>query len=83
MPQRIIGQPPLPAATCQDVCPSQCESVFDVVHVSYLIRGGTRVCWQLLPTFADPLPYTFQLQVGQSANPDADDWEDVGVSIEN
>jgi len=48
-----------------------------------LIRGGTRVCWQLLDTFSDPLPYTFQLQVGQSGNPDADDWEDVGTSIEN
>jgi len=83
MPQRIIGQSPLPDATCQDECPSQCESVFDVVHVSYLIRGGTRVCWQLLSTFSDPLPYTFQLQVGQSGNPDADDWADVGTSMEN
>lgn len=70
-------------ATCQDNCPPACQSVFDMVHVSYLIRGGTRVCWTLRNTFADALPYTFQLQVGQSGDPQANDWEDVGVAIEN
>jgi hypothetical protein len=70
-------------ATCQDECPPACSSVFDMVHVSYLIRGGTRICWTLLNTFADALPYTFQLQVGQSGNQDADDWVDVGLPIEN
>jgi hypothetical protein len=39
--------------------------------------------WELLPTFTDPNPLTFQLQAGQSANPLADDWEDVGLPVVN
>jgi hypothetical protein len=67
-------------ATCQP-CPSQCEPVFDRVVVSYLIAGATRVMWELLDTFTDPGPLTFQLQFGATANPDADDWEDVGLPV--
>jgi len=83
MPSRLIATPPLPSETCFNPCPSQCENVFDRVHVSYLIRGGTRVMWDLLPDFTDPLPHTFTLQVGRSGNPSADDWEDVGLPSEN
>ncbi len=69
--------------TCVNKCPSQCDNVFDRVHVSYLIRGGTRVMWDLLEDFTDPLPHVFTLQVGRTGNPDADDWEDVGLAVEN
>ena len=58
------------------------DSVFDRVHVSYLIRGNTRVFWQLLPTFRDPLPWVFQLQVGRTGDP-AGEWVDVGEPQEN
>lgn len=64
-------------------CPPDCENVFDMVHVSYLIRGGTRVMWELLPTFTDPQPWSFQLQVGETGVEAADDWEDVGLPVEN
>jgi hypothetical protein len=64
-------------------CRPSCEPVFDRVVVSYLMRGGTRVMWELLPTFTDDLPYSFQLQVGQTASNDADDWEDVGLPVVN
>lgn len=75
MPDRLQDCP-------QDgVCPPVCEPVFDRVVVSYLISGGTRVLWDLLPTFTDPGPLTFQLQAGNTSNPDAGDWEDVGVSV--
>jgi len=67
-----------PSSTCRR---SECESVFDRVIVSYLRRGGTRVMWELVETFDDPPPYEFQLQVGQSRNPDAPDWEDVGGPV--
>lgn len=69
-------------ALCNDKpdCP-QCESVFDRVVVSNLIKGRTRVMWELLETFTDPGPLEFQLQVGQTANHDADDWEDVGLPV--
>jgi hypothetical protein len=53
------------------------------VVVSYLIGGYARVMWELLPTFTDPNPLSFQLQVGKSNNPDADDWEDVGLPVED
>jgi len=68
---------------CPDdgVCPPACESVFDRVVVSHLVQGPTRVAWELLDTFTDPGPLTFQLQVGRTANNDADDWEDVGLPV--
>lgn len=68
--------------TCQP-CPNVCPPVFDRVLVTYTIRNGTLVQWTLLPTFTDPLPYTFQLQVGRTPSNDSDDWEDVGLPIEN
>ena len=72
------------AISCEEnECPPSCEDAFDMVHVSYLIRGGTRVMWQLIPEFSDPLPWTFQLQVGKSGDEDADDWTDVGLPVEN
>lgn len=64
-------------------CPNQCEPVFDRVVVSYLIKGGTKVMWELLPTFTDPNPLTFQLQVGTTADNNADDWTNVGGPITN
>ena len=79
----------LPISTNYDIsceenyCPPNCENVFDLVHVSYLIRGGTRVLWQLVPDFRDPFPWSFQLQVGTSGNPQADDWQDVGLPVDN
>jgi hypothetical protein len=73
----------LDPSTCQRVCPTECSGVFDRVVVSHLIRGPTRVLWELLPTFIDPNPLVFRLQVGQTANPLADDWQDVGLPVEN
>jgi len=70
--------------TCEaNQCPPTCDNVFDMVHVSYLIRGGTRVMWVLVSEFRDPEPWTFQLQVGSSGNENADDWQDVGLPTEN
>ena len=65
------------------VCPAQCGPVFDRVVVSYVVAGGTRVMWTLLPTFTDPPPYTFRLEVGQTADNNAGDWEPVGGPVEN
>jgi len=66
---------------CKDK--GECPLVFDRVHVSYLIRGGTRVMWDLVPEFVDPLPYTFQLQVGRTGVDVGGEWENVGLSLEN
>lgn len=68
--------------TGDPVCdPVSCESVFDRVVVSHVITGPTRVMWELLPTFTDDGPLEFQLQVGATSSNDADDWEDVGLSV--
>lgn len=64
-------------------CPPSCDNPFDRVVVSYLIRAGTTVLWDLVPEFTDPLPYEFQLQVGTTSNNDADDWVDVGGAVTN
>lgn len=74
---------PTTAGRCDDTCRPECQSVFDRVHVSYLIRGGARILWDLLPTFNDPLPHEFQLQYHRTANPLADDWIDVGLPVVN
>lgn len=62
-------------------CRPACGSVFDRVVVSNLIRGSTRVMWDLLDTFTDPGPLTFQLQVGSTTSNDSDDWVDVGLPV--
>ena len=66
---------------CENSCEVSCHNVFAMVHVNYLIAGGTRVMWELTAEFADPLPHTFQLQFGQTGNHDADDWQDVGIPV--
>lgn len=66
---------------CVNNCPTECRSVFDRVLVSYLIAGGSRIMWELLPSFTDPGPLTFQLQVGTTADNNADDWADVGLPV--
>jgi len=65
-------------------CPEECDRlVFDRVTVESKIEGGTRVSWELSSHFHDPQPHTFQLQVGRTANQNADDWESVGGTVED
>ena len=60
-----------------------CQNVFQRVHVTYIVHGSTRVMWDLYPEFVDPLPHTFQLQVGRTGVQDADDWQNVGLPLDN
>lgn len=64
-------------------CQPSCDNVFAMVHVSHLIRGGTRVMWELIPSFGDLEPWSFQLQVGNTGSNNSDDWVDVGLPVEN
>lgn len=59
------------------------DLVFDRVDVDFLVAHGARVSWQLFRQFAGVTPYSFQLQVGETGTPDADDWADVGPAVEN
>lgn len=56
---------------------------FRRVSVDHMVRGTTRVWWQLEPTFNEPGPYTFQLQLGKTGLRDALDWENVGAPVIN
>lgn len=65
-------------------CPPECENVFSMVHVSYLIRGGTRVMWEIDKDFNDTLPWSFQLQVGRYGDGTDDNaWTNVGISVDD
>lgn len=54
---------------------------FRRVSVDNMVRGVTRVWWQLEPLFNDPGPYIFQLQYGNTGLPDSSDWHNVGTPI--
>lgn len=54
---------------------------FRRVSVDNMIRGVTRVWWQLEPLFNDPGPHVFQLQYGNTGIPDSPDWHNVGSPI--
>ncbi len=56
---------------------------FRRVSVDHMVRGVTRVWWQLEPLFNDPGPYTFQLQFGRTGLRDTPDWKDIGGPVVN
>lgn len=56
---------------------------FRRLTVDHIVEGGSRVWWQLLPTFNEPGPYTFQLQFGRTGLPVANDWVDAGAPVVN
>lgn len=68
------------STTCE-TCRPACPSPFARVVVSYLVRGGTTVAWSLQPSFLVQRPHVFSLEVGQSLNPAAGDWEQVGAPV--
>ena len=68
---------------CSEDCGNVCSWVFNRITVSRIVAGGTRVDWYMHSQFRDPLPYTFQLQVGRTGSNNADDWIDVGDPVVN
>ena len=56
---------------------------FRRVSVDHMVRGTTRVWWQLEPTFNEPGPYVFQLQLGKTGLRDATDWVNIGAPVVN
>lgn len=54
---------------------------FRRVSVDHMVRGTTRVWWQLEPLFREPGPHSYQLQVGKTGLSDAADWENVGPAV--
>ena len=46
-----------------------------------MVRGVTRVWWELEPVFNDPGPYVFQLQTGNTPLNNTTDWKNVGGAI--
>jgi len=56
---------------------------FRRVSVDHMVRGTTRVWWQLERTFKEPGPYVFQLQLGKTGLRDAVDWVNIGPPVVN
>lgn len=56
---------------------------FRRVSVDHMVRGTTRVWWQLDRTFNQPGPYVFQLQLGKTGLRDAADWVNIGPPVVN
>lgn len=54
---------------------------FRRVSVDHMVRGVTRIWWQLEPTFNDPGPHYFQVQVGNTGLQNAADWKNVGGPV--
>jgi hypothetical protein len=77
----ILGVP-VQTDLCRDiVCGANCEWIFARVMTSPGITGGTRIEWTIHPQFDGEAPYTYQVQVGRTGNPLADDWVDIGGEI--
>jgi hypothetical protein len=53
-------------------------SPFHRITVDFLVRGSSRVSWELASWFDDPDPWTFTLQAGSGAAEDSD-WTTVGA----
>jgi len=55
---------------------------FHRISVDYMVVGTTRVSWDLVPSFVEPMVMKFQLQVNVNADePDA--WVNVGAPVIN
>lgn len=54
---------------------------FRRVSVDNMVRGVTRVWWQLERAFNDPGPYVFQLQYSNTGLRDSPDWHNVGTPL--
>jgi len=57
-------------------------SVFSRIEVDYSIKGESRIEWELIDTFRDPAPHTFQLQANRNWD-EPGDWVDVGLPVED
>lgn len=56
---------------------------FDRVKVDFLARGGATVSWAFGILFTDPGPFSCQLQYGETGDPQAADWTNVGAPENN
>jgi len=63
--------------------PQQPIFPFRRVSVDHMVRGVTRVWWDLDRMFREPGPYAFQLQYGYTGANNAVDWRNVGPPIIN
>jgi hypothetical protein len=63
--------------------PQQPIFPFRRVSVDHMVRGVTRVWWQMDRFFRDPGPHVFQLQHSYTPLSDATDWVNVGPPVTN
>jgi hypothetical protein len=63
--------------------PQQRIFPFRRVSVDHMVRGTSRVWWQLEALFNEPGPYVFQLQYGHTGLRDTTDWRNIGAPVTN
>ncbi len=63
--------------------PGTSQYPFKRLGVDHSLRGVSRIWWELHRHFADAPPLVFQLQTGNTGNPNAADWQDVGTAAVN
>jgi hypothetical protein len=69
-------------ATDYNFCVTSCSPVFSKIRIwPQILAGATRVEWELSDKLTDDGPYEFQLQVGHTGLPKADDWTNVGAPV--
>lgn len=68
------------AVRCEPDYP--CQPVFDRVRISRLTTGGTVISWTLLPSFTDPGPLSFTVEVSPDYTSDTGNWKLVGTVID-
>lgn len=66
------------------VCPddNRCGPFLQIM-TDFMVEGESRITWSLREALPAPTPYRFQLQVGETGNPLANDWANVGPEIVN
>lgn len=71
------------AEVCDSNCPAICPGPFERLIIYPTIRNGSRIEWTMAAGFFDPGPYVYRLEVGRTGLPDADDWEQVGLPVQD
>ena len=55
---------------------------FNRIEVDYVVKGESRIEWELRADFRDPQPHSFQLQVNRNWD-EPDNWQNVGLPVVN
>lgn len=79
---RLGDAPEAPTAASCNVSDERCGPIRRV-NADFRVDDSTYVTWELQENFPAKTPWTFQLQVGNTGDLQADDWTNVGDPVVN